>query len=159
MKRKIQKTYVYDGLGFPIRLKNVPMVEIDGEYVMDINLNELQKVVLWMLCHKKKPLTGNEICFIRKYFALPAAEFGKLFAVTSSAVFKWEDHGDKLALVTPSTEQAIRLKVLEFLNSSPIEFKNLCESIELIRLAQYQENEKNMKYTPISIDAQELRVA
>lgn len=136
------------------------MVKVDGEYVMDINLNELQKIVLWMLFHKKTPLTGNEISFIRKYFSMTTTAFGKLFAVSFAAVIKWEKHEDNIALITPTTEQAIRLKILNFLNSNPIEFKILCESIELIKLAKYQEEKKNMKYTPFSIDAQkELRMA
>jgi DNA-binding transcriptional regulator YiaG len=159
MKRKIQKSIVYNGLGFPIKLKNVPMVEIDGEYLMDINLNELQKVVLWMLCHKEIPLTGNEVSFVRKYFSMTTTTFGELFAVTSPAVLKWEKHGNKLALITPTTEQAIRLKILELVDSKPIEFKNLCESIALIRLAKYQEEKREMEYKPMSIDAQELYVA
>ena len=154
MERKIQKSYIYEGLGFPVKLINVPMRKFRGEYLLDVNLNELQKVVLLMLCYKKTPLTGNEVSFIRKYFFMTSTQFGDELGVSHVAVLKWEKYGDNIALIVPTTEYVIRLKTLLHLGRDPIELKALCESIELVKLAKYREN-KNMKYIPISINAKE----
>jgi hypothetical protein len=64
-KQKIEKEIIYDGLGFPIILRNVPMVEIRGVWTPDIDLNVLQRVVLLSLAHHLKSLTGNQIRFIK----------------------------------------------------------------------------------------------
>lgn len=53
MKKETKReSFVYEGLGFPIRLINVPMKKIFGEWAMDINFNALQKNVLHMLARK-----------------------------------------------------------------------------------------------------------
>ena len=56
MKAKIAKKFEYDGLGFPIMLLNVPLVNIRGIEVPDIDYNVLQKAVLHHLCQKETPL-------------------------------------------------------------------------------------------------------
>lgn len=61
MRKKSEKFYIYEGLGFPIHLTNFPMIEIRGEFTLDIDFNKLQKAVLLHLSHKKTPLTGNEV--------------------------------------------------------------------------------------------------
>nr|NGX49592.1 hypothetical protein [Candidatus Anoxychlamydiales bacterium] len=89
-KQKIEKEIIYEGLGFPILLRNVPMVELRGNWVPDIDLNVLQKVTLLALAHQPVDLTGNQIRFIRTWLGLTQSEFGKLFGVTHPAVVKWE---------------------------------------------------------------------
>ena len=96
MKTKIEKTYMFEGLGFPVHLTNVPMVEMRGEFILDIDFNKLQKAVLLHLCHKKTPLTGNEIKFIREYFSFTTIVFGYLFGYSHNAVLKWENQGELL---------------------------------------------------------------
>ena len=79
MKNKIQKSYTYMGLGFPVYLTHVPMIQIRGEFTLDIDFNKLQSAVLLHLSYKKVPLTGNEVKFIRKFFSLTTTAFGRLF--------------------------------------------------------------------------------
>jgi hypothetical protein len=85
---------------------------------------------------------------------MTSTQFGDELGVSHVAVLKWEKYGDNIAHIVPTTEYVIRLKTLLHLGGDPIELKELCESIELVKLAKYREN-KNMKYTPISINAKE----
>lgn len=155
VKHKIIKTFTYEGLGFPIRLTNVPMVEIRGDFVPDIDFNKLQKAVLLHLCHKKTPLTGHEIKFIRKYFRLTTTAFGHLFGYTHSAVLKWESRGDLIAKIAPTTEVYLRLYIFEFLKQGAKDFKELYDEISIPQLAEYLKKPQIYKHILLSIDAGE----
>lgn len=65
METKIE-SFTYYGLGFPIELINVPMKKIMGEWIIDINLNELQEEAYKFLKNKHE-LNEDEKKFIRKY--------------------------------------------------------------------------------------------
>lgn len=68
MKRRIQKTFIDYGCGFPVVLENVSMVFIRGVWTPDINYNDLHKGVFYALS-KKEILTDEEIKFMRDYDA------------------------------------------------------------------------------------------
>lgn len=160
MKKKIVRNLVIETLGFPVRLSNVPMIELRGDFVPDIDYNKLQKAVLLHLCHKKTPLTGNEVQFIRKYFSLTTKAFGNLFGYTHSAILKWESKADQIARIAPTTEVYLRLYLLEYLHQTPSDFKQLYLEISIPDLASYLKKADAQDYTPISINAQtELSVA
>lgn len=121
-KRK-RDTFIYEGLGFPIRLINVPMRKVLGnEWAIDINFNILQKVVLHMLAIKPTLLTGCELRFIIDYFEMSFRDFAKLFGVSHAAVVKWEKEESKM---NPSTEVYLRLYILNYLQVSDREFRKL----------------------------------
>lgn len=122
-KHKIEKEFVYYGLGFPVILKNIPMIELRGVWTPDINLNTLQKVVMLDLAHRACELTGNQIKFIRLWLALTQTEFGKLLGVTHPAVVKWEKSGDKFAKVTLSIQRDLRLLILDQLLGKDEDFR------------------------------------
>lgn len=153
MKNKIETSYTYEGLGFPVHLTSVPMVQIRGEFILDIDFNKLQKAVLLHLCHKKTPLTGNEIKFIRKFFSLTTTAFGNLFGYSHSAILKWENQEDDIARITPTTEIYLRFSILEHLQKGAIDFKDLYEEIRIPQLAKYLNKQKHLPYTPFSINA------
>lgn len=153
MKHKIERTYTFEGLGFPVILTNAPMVEIRGEFILDIDFNKLQKAVLLHLCHKKTPLTGNEVKFIREYFSFTTTAFGHLFGYSHSAVLKWENQEDAFARIAPTAEVYLRLYILNFLNQKASDFKNLYEEIRIPELAEYLKKTKTFRYIPISINA------
>lgn len=155
MKHKIKKLYIYEGLGFPVHLTNVPMVEIRGEFILDIDFNNLQKAVLLHLCHKKTPLTGSEVKFIRKYFSLTTTAFAELFGHSHSAVLKWENQEDGFARITPTTEIYLRLTILEFLHKKAADFRDLYHEIKIPELAEYLKGKRDTIYSPLSIDATE----
>lgn len=122
-ERKIERAYIYNGLGFPIVLEEVPMVQVRGVWTPEINYNILQKVVLLALCYQPTTLTGNQISFIRKYFDMTLNAFAKKFGVTHAAVLKWEKKADKAAKVLIGYEKEIRLFVLDQLLSDAKEFR------------------------------------
>jgi len=159
MKQKIEKTYTLDVLGFPILLTNVPMVKIRGDFVPDIDYNKLQKAVLLHLCHKKTPLTGNEVKFIRKYFELTTKAFGHLFGYTHSAVLKWETQKNRIARIAPTTEVYLRLYIFEYLQKDPSDFKELYNEINIPELANYLKKINSDKHSPLLIDARRELVA
>jgi len=120
MKEARKDTIMWEGLGFPIRLMNVPMKKIFGEWVLDINLEHFQKIVLHMLAKKTTTLSGPEIRFIIDYLKMSTREFAHLFGVTHTAVLKWENEKSRMS---PSTEICLRLYILNHLNVADKEFR------------------------------------
>jgi len=111
-KRKIQKSFVDYGCGFPVRLVNAPMVFVRGVWTLDIDYNKLHTNILRAMTRKPVPLTGNEIKFIRHYFELTLKEFGENFGVTHVAVMKWEKAGDKSPPYSVSQERDMRTFIM-----------------------------------------------
>lgn len=159
MKTKIEKKYTFNGLGFPVHLINVPMVEIRGEFILDIDFNKLQKAVLLHLCYKKTPLTGNEIKFIREYFSFTTTAFGRLFSYSHSAVLKWEKQGNTVARIAPTAEIYLRFYILDFLKKDALDFKELYHEIKIPELAKYLRTSQDYEYIPISINAKKELIA
>lgn len=67
---KVQKSFRFDGLGFPILLLDVPMLKVRGTWTPDIDYNELRAGVFEGMTLSPCRLTGNEIKFIRQYFRM-----------------------------------------------------------------------------------------
>src|ERR1700688_148683 len=111
-KNRKKETFVFNGLGFPIKLINVPMKKVAGEWCIDIDMNKLMIVVLEALVHKPTSLTGDELGFIRSYLGMTTAKFGKTFGVSHVAVLKWESGENN---ISPPLEFCIRLYVLDHL--------------------------------------------
>ncbi len=133
MSVRKSKTLVYKGLGFPIKLIDVPMKKMFGDWVMDIDMIELQLVVVKDLIRKPGKLTKNELKFIRHFLVLTTTEFGKIFGVTHSAVVQWENGKRNLS---PPIEFCIRLYVLNHLHVKDKEFRNLYNKISIEQLSQ-----------------------
>lgn len=149
MKKETKiESFVYEGLGFPIRLINVPMRKVFGEWVMDINFNFLQKIVLHMLARKPNPLSGDELRFIMGYLEMPTRGFAKLFDVTHVAVLKWLKEDAKM---NPNTEICLRLYLLDYLGVTDKEFRKLYVKIREKHLVDF-EGESN----PMEIDAEKI---
>jgi len=53
-------TFIYEDLGFPIELINVPMRKVLGQWVLDINLNKLQIQVLKLMVQQPVPLQAED---------------------------------------------------------------------------------------------------
>jgi DNA-binding transcriptional regulator YiaG len=135
MKKK--ETLIYEGLGFPIRLINVPLKKVFNEWILDINLNHLQTVALHVLAKKLTRLTAQELHFIRTYLEMSTHSFAKLCGVTHVAVLKWENATVK---INPATEVYIRLYLLNYLKVTAKEFKKAFSKIKLEFLENKQEN-------------------
>ena len=111
-ERRIQKEFVDRGFGFPVRLRNVPMVRVRGVWTPDLNYEELANAVIEALCFKPVRLTGNEIRFIRLKSQMTLQGFAARFGVTHPSVMKWEKQADEPTRVSWSTEKDIRLFAL-----------------------------------------------
>jgi DNA-binding transcriptional regulator YiaG len=147
------KTLIYKGLGFPIKLIDVPMKKMFGDWVMDIDLTELQLVVLKALVYKPMQLTKEELKFIRLFLELTTTEFGKIFGVTHSAVVQWENGKRNLS---PPLELCIRLYAMNQLHIKDKEFRNLYNTISI---EQFLHN-VDKRVSPIKVDASEdLKIA
>ena len=105
MERK-KETFIYKGLGFPVELIDAPMKKVFGEWVIDIDMNILQKFVFKGLIHKLYPLTGREIRFMRKFLGISTTELGEKFGVSHATIVKWERQQAKVA---PTYETYIRM--------------------------------------------------
>jgi DNA-binding transcriptional regulator YiaG len=71
------------------------MKKVFGEWVIDIDLNALQKFVFNGLIHKPYPLTGREIRFMRKFLEMSTTELGEKLGVTHATIVKWENNKQK----------------------------------------------------------------
>jgi DNA-binding transcriptional regulator YiaG len=154
MKRKRTKKYVFEGLGFPVVLLNAPWRCVFGEWVLDVNFNELQKIVLLALIQKKRPLSGAELLFIRKYLEMTTTTFGNLLGVSHVAVVKWENNKSQ---INPATELCIRLHVMDLLPSNDKEFRKFFHEMSSENLAKHKKAVSEDK--PIKINAEERLTA
>ncbi|MBN22607.1 MAG: hypothetical protein CL678_15090 [Bdellovibrionaceae bacterium] len=114
MNKKIQKSYIDYGFGFPVQILNAPLKKIHGEWALDLNFEKYEKTVLFALALKPARLTGNEVKFIRYYFEMDLKSFGKRFGdVAHSAVIKWEKFNDEPTNMNWATEKDIRLAIVD----------------------------------------------
>ena len=148
MSKTKRDTFIYQGLGFPVRLTNVPMKKVLGEWAFDLNMSELQRVVISMLARKPSSLTGPELRFIIDYLEMSTRTFAKLLGVTHAAVLKWEHEESKM---NPSTEVCLRLYLLNLLEVSDNEFRKLYLEFNLDHLAHSES-----KKLPLEIDLNKI---
>ncbi len=153
MNEKKIETFTYTDLGFPIELIDAPMRKILGEWVLDINLNILQKEVLKMLIHQPTPLQAGELRFIRKYFEMTTTTFGEVFGVSHAAVLKWED-GQLPAL---PMDVYIRMYAMNRLNARNADFGKLFHEVSMVELAQAKKERRKAK--PLSLNVRHRRFA
>lgn len=114
---KKYKTFIYEGLGFPIELIDCPMKKMLGEWVLDINMMALQRFVFRRLIHKPYPLTGKEVRFMRKFLGISTTEFGKSLGISHATVVKWENEQSQ---ISPIQETYIRMFLCECFKDSEI---------------------------------------
>lgn len=150
MKMNIRRTkaIVFEGLGFPIKLINVPMRKVFGEWAIDINFNELQLFVLEMLARKPSTLNGAELKFIIDFLEMSTRDFAKLFGVTHAAVLKWEKEQSKM---NPSTEVCLRLYLLNYLKVSDKDFRK-----HYLNLNPQSLTQSEIEHNPLEIDANKI---
>jgi DNA-binding transcriptional regulator YiaG len=114
MKTKIESTFLYDGLGFPIELENVEMININDEWHPKIDVRYVADEIIKKLAIQEERLTGNQVKFIRSYFSMPLREFGETVVHEShTAVSKWEKYEDDITNMNENTEQVLRLYIIE----------------------------------------------
>ena len=114
MKTKTLKNYSYDGLGFPIKLQNVTMLLIDGEWSPKIDVRKVAENAIRELPYQKERLSGNQVKFIRTYFEMSLREFGpNVVKESHNAVAKWEKFAEEPTNMDENIESMLRLHVIE----------------------------------------------
>lgn len=113
MTNKVVKTYIYEGLGFPVELHDVEMIMINGEYAPKIDVRAVADEAIISLVLQKTKLTGNQIKFIRTYFSASLRDFGKIVNESHMAVKKWEDFKNRPTNMDPNIETRIRLYIYD----------------------------------------------
>lgn len=114
MKKKTVKNYTYEGLGFPIKLQNVVMLFIDGEWHPKLDVRKIADNAIKELPFQKERLTGNQVKFIRTYFEMSLRAFANQVVNEShTAVAKWEKLGSKTTNMDINIEIMLRLYVHE----------------------------------------------
>ena len=125
MKTKIVKNYVYDGLGFPVELDEVEMVNIENDWHPRIDVQKITDDVIAKLAVQEVRLTGDQVKFIRSYYSMPLREFGeKVVHESHMAVSKWEKKGAFPTNMNANTEHELRLYIIEKLLSKSQESKS-----------------------------------
>ena len=129
MDKKVQKSYIDYGFGFPVQILDAPLKKVRGEWCLNINFEKYEKAVLLALAMKPVRLSGSEIKFIRHHFEMDLKTFGKRFGdVAHSAVIKWEKCGDEPTSMNWSTEKDIRLAVVD--KMKPRKLRKVYEELE-----------------------------
>jgi len=154
IKTKKLKTFIYKGLGIPVKLVNVPMKKAAGEWCIDINMNKLMLAVLQEIIRKQTALTGDELRYIRTYLEMTTTEFGKTFGVSHVAVLKWECEKNR---ISPALELCIRLYVLNHIDAKDKEFRALYNDIDLQQLSKGPKGK--LHYIAVDASTEELKTA
>lgn len=101
---------IFTELGFPVLLVNVPLVEVRGHSVPDVNMKTLQTSVFATLVTKPARLTGAEVRFIRKHLGLRQADLAQVLNMANhSVVSQWEGREDDPTGMDYNTEVLLRL--------------------------------------------------
>jgi DNA-binding transcriptional regulator YiaG len=152
-ERKI-KTFIYQGLGVPVKLINVPMKKAAGVWCIDINMNKLMLLILQEIIHKPTALTSDELRYIRTYMEMTMSEFGEVLGVSHVAVLKWEGKQNR---ISPALELCVRLYALNYLRVKDAEFRALYSDLSLKQLSKGQKGEIH----PFAVDAttDDLKIA
>lgn len=111
--RKILHNYQDYRFGFEVILKDIPAIQVRGEWLPDINANALRWAVLIALAHKPGRLTGAEIRFVRHLLEKTTTAFGELMGVTHPAVIKWEEQLQQPTKMAATAEFRVRFLILE----------------------------------------------
>ena len=112
MKSKTEKNYIYKGLGFPVLLSQVKMHLIQDEWHPLLDVKKISDLTIKKLVAQDGRLTGNQVKFIRTYFAMTLRDFANVMEVTHTAVNKWEKTQNSVTKMDINTEKMLRLYVV-----------------------------------------------
>lgn len=106
---KIIDEYRADELGLPVLIRGVPIIEIDGYEVMDIDYEKISELLFAALIIKPFPLTGAEVRFMRLFMGLTLENLANSLHVTHPTILSWEKCGNEPTKMTDSTEAILRI--------------------------------------------------
>jgi DNA-binding transcriptional regulator YiaG len=100
--------YVYNGLGFPIELKNVEMVRFADESHPLIDVKKVAAAALESLRTQTTEYTGGQIAFVRVYFSMTRKELAALVKVPVNVVQQWERRPDKTVDMSSESKNLLK---------------------------------------------------
>jgi len=120
------KDMVYNGLGFPVLLKDVEVYVSRGEELPKINHNKLNSAVFEYLLTSCFRLTGNQLNFVRGHMGLSQVEFARRLGFDSHATISgWVRKGNNASGMNPQTELAVRMLMAHFINKFEVVNENV----------------------------------
>lgn len=113
MRKKIEKKFIYTGLGFPVELHNVEMIKIKDAFHPKIDVRKIADSVIESLIIQKTRFTGNQVKFIRTYFSMSLRKFANVVNESHTAIMKWENFSDKPTNMDVNIESMLRLYICD----------------------------------------------
>lgn len=113
MSKLKRKDIIYTGLGFPIKLRNVELIEFEGDWHPKVAVQKVADFAIKALVLQPSRLTGNQIRFIRDYFAMSLRKFAQVVNESHMAVKKWESCAEKTTSMDKNIEIMLRLYIYE----------------------------------------------
>lgn len=139
---------IYEGCGFPVRIKNVQRVVKDGFEYNDIDHEKIAKSVFEKLLILTRPWTGAEAKFVRKHTDMTQKQFGNFaFLKSHSGVCDWESMGHEFAGIPVETELGLRIRLIFELSQN----ESLKKSLYLILTKALTSNQK-IKDVAVNLD-------
>jgi len=110
----MNKTIIFNHLGFPIKLKDWPHIESDGELVPNVNYAKLEEMMFQILPVKRTRLSGAELKFIRHHLDKTQKQFAKWLQdeTDDSTISKWESADLEPTGMAKSMERSLRMQLL-----------------------------------------------
>ena len=108
-QKKIIEAHYASELGLPVVIKNVPVIEIDGEEILDIDYSKISETLFASLLLKPFPLTGEEVRFMRLFMELTLEKLAAALHVTHPTVLSWEKSNNQFTNMTDGTEAMLRI--------------------------------------------------
>jgi len=115
MAKKIIEKYIFEGLGFPVALRNVIVDKYDGEEFPDINFNELELWVVRALIVSPRALLGAHLKFLRKFMKASLRDASDAIGISHAQIKNWEDKADEQTGMSPEVERRFKNLVLSYL--------------------------------------------
>ncbi|MCB1134979.1 MAG: hypothetical protein KDK78_01820 [Chlamydiia bacterium] len=106
---RILDEYKADELGLPVVIRSVPVIDLAGEEVLDINYAQVSAAIFSALILKPYRLTGSEVKFMRLFMELTLEGLAKKLHVTHPSVLSWERCEQQHTNMSESTEALLRI--------------------------------------------------
>jgi DNA-binding transcriptional regulator YiaG len=116
------KEYEYHGLGLPVKLKQVELVKIRGDWYPKIDIEQVAVELFEHLLQKAQttPLTGEEIEFIRIHLDLSQTQFSQVLNIARTTLVRWEQAGSKVPKTRKPYQTVLQKLVQELSKASTV---------------------------------------
>jgi DNA-binding transcriptional regulator YiaG len=118
LSEKIVPAFKYHGCGFPVTISNAPLKAFRDDWVLDMDLEAVDKRVAMLLMESEYSLTGAQVKFLRTFLEMNQRDFAEIVDVTHAAVVKWEATKNHQTKMDTNTERFLRIFIMRRLGLS-----------------------------------------